>query len=161
MVTNYRKDRPADTPEWMGVTKRFVIAGEPYGKGRPKFDTRGPYVRAITPKKTVNYETAAKIEYELQCGNFHFPREAALVFRAIAYKPIPKSVSNRKRELMLAHKIRPGKKPDWDNVGKIICDALNGIAYSDDAQIVDGRTIKKYGEVPRVEVFIMAVAING
>lgn len=27
------------------------------------------------------------------------------------------------------------KKPDWDNLGKSVCDALNGIAYVDDSQV--------------------------
>ncbi len=28
------------------------------------------------------------------------------------------------------------RKPDWDNVAKLVCDALNGIAWNDDAQVV-------------------------
>lgn len=31
------------------------------------------------------------------------------------------------------------KKPDWDNIAKSICDALNGVAYRDDAQVAEGR----------------------
>ena len=59
---------------------------------------------------------------------------------------------------MLEHKIRPTKKPDWDNIGKIICDSLNQIAYRDDAQIVDSQVRKFYSENPRVEVIIKEVA---
>ena len=55
---------------------------------------------------------------------------------------------------MLDGLIRPTKKPDWDNIGKVVCDALNGIAYRDDAQIVDSMVRKFYGEVPRVVVII-------
>ncbi len=39
------------------------------------------------------------------------------------------------------------KKPDYDNIGKIISDALNGLAYRDDALIDDGRVRKRYGPV--------------
>lgn len=139
----------------------FVVHGEPTGKGRPKFDTRGPYVRAVTPKKTVNYETLVKMEYQAQCDGAFFNRDAALGMQITAYKPVPKSASKKKMLRMVEGLIRPGKKPDWDNVGKIICDALNGVAFQDDAQIVDGRTVKKYAEQPRVEVEIWEIAENG
>ena len=46
------------------------------------------------------------------------------------------------------------KKADWDNIGKIVCDSLNGIAYHDDVQIVDAQVRKFYGETPRVVVTI-------
>ena len=55
---------------------------------------------------------------------------------------------------MLEKKIRPTKKPDWDNVGKVICDSLNGIAYRDDAQVVDSMVRKFYSEDPKVVVTI-------
>ena len=140
---------------------KFIILGEPNGKGRPKFDTRGPYVRAVTPKKTANYEALVKMEYQAQCDGFMFSRDAALGMLVTAYKPIPKSTSKKKRVLMLGDIIRPTKKPDWDNVGKIVCDALNKIACCDDTQIVDGRVIKRYAEQPRVEVEIWQLGIGG
>ena len=65
---------------------------------------------------------------------------------------IPKSESKKRKKKMLANEILPTKMPDWDNIGKIITDALNGLAYEDDKQIVDGRVIKLHGEEPRVEV---------
>ncbi len=140
---------------------KFTVLGEPTGKGRPKFDTRGPYVRAVTPKKTANYETLVRMEYEAQCGGFAFGKDAALGMLVTAYKPIPKGTSKRKAAQMLNNEVRPCKKPDWDNVGKIVCDALNAVAYYDDAQIVDGRTVKKYSDTPRVEIEIWEEGING
>lgn len=139
----------------------FVIRGEPTGKARPKFSTRGGFVRAVTPEKTVNYENLVRMEYEAQCGEFCFPKDAALGMRITAYKPIPKSTSKKKVMQMLEGVIRPGKKPDWDNIGKCVCDALNSVAFYDDAQIVDGRTVKKYGERPRVEVEIWEEGVSG
>ena len=55
---------------------------------------------------------------------------------------------------MIDRLIRPTRKPDFDNIGKIICDALNGIAYRDDAQIVDALVRKFYSDTPRVIVEI-------
>ncbi|XZN30187.1 RusA family crossover junction endodeoxyribonuclease [Clostridium perfringens] len=47
---------------------------------------------------------------------------------------------------------KPTKKPDVDNIAKIILDSLNGVAYKDDSQIVDLRIIKSYTEeTERVE----------
>ena len=57
----------------------------------------------------------------------------------------PKSISKKKRAEMLEGKIWPAKKPDSDNIAKVVLDALNGIAYHDDTQIIkllrtDGRS---------------------
>ncbi|MCM1007771.1 MAG: RusA family crossover junction endodeoxyribonuclease [Ruminococcus flavefaciens] len=52
---------------------------------------------------------------------------------------------------MLGAKLRPIKKPDADNVLKIIADSLNGIACHDDSQIVSCEIHKYYGEIPQFE----------
>ena len=59
---------------------------------------------------------------------------------------------------MLKHIIRPKKKPDVDNVAKIILDALNKEAYYDDAQVVDFQLRKFYSDNPRVVVTIQEAA---
>lgn len=55
---------------------------------------------------------------------------------------------------MLQGKILPTKKPDCDNIAKIICDALNGVAYKDDKQIVQLLVSKVYSVEPFVLVTI-------
>lgn len=55
---------------------------------------------------------------------------------------------------MLDGKILPAKKPDIDNVVKAVLDALNGVAYRDDTQVVELHVRKSYSEKPRVEVSI-------
>lgn len=140
---------------------RFMIPGEPCGKGRPKFSTQGGFVRAVTPEKTINYETLVKLEYQRQCPGIFFDRSRAIGMLVTCNKPIPKSTSKKKRAQMLDRMIYPGKKPDWDNAGKIVCDALNGLAFIDDAQIVDGRVIKRYAEIPSVVVEMWEEGING
>ena len=133
---------------------QFTIAGEPKGKGRPKFTTIHGHAQAITPKDTVVYENLVKTMYSIQCGGYKFADYSQLDMTIIAYYAIPKSVSKAKREAMLLGKIRPTKKPDWDNIGKIVADSLNQIAYKDDAQIVDAQVRKYYSDNPRVEVMI-------
>lgn len=133
---------------------KFTILGEPTGKGRPRFPKRGPNARPHTPEKTVNYETLVKLEYRRQCHDVKFQDGTPLDVRITAYYGIPKSASKKRAKLMEEHKIRPTKKPDTDNIAKIVCDALNDIAYHDDAQVVDIQVRKFYSNDPRVVVTI-------
>ena len=51
--------------------------------------------------------------------------------------------------------LQPTLKPDTDNIAKIICDGLNGIAYKDDKQIVSLTVLKVWTDgIERVEVDI-------
>lgn len=133
------------------MTVKFTVLGEPRGKQRPRVTRKG---NTYTPAETVQYENLVRMEYRRQCGDYRFPDDAALDMRIMAYYAIPKSASKKKRQEMLEHRIRPLKKSDWDNVGKIIADSLNEIAYKDDVQIVDGQVRKFYSSEPRVVVTI-------
>ncbi len=135
----------------------FEILGEPKGKGRPKFRRAGNHVKTYTPDETASYENLVKLEYQSQCGKFRFGDNECLDMRIYAFYGVPKSVSNKKRQLMLSERIRPAKKPDMDNVVKIIADSLNGVAYKDDKQIVDTMVRKFYSDIPRVVVTIQSV----
>lgn len=129
---------------------RFTVPGPPAAKQRPRFSNGHTY----TPQKTVQYENLVKVCYEQAARGYKFPDDAMLDVRIFAFYEIPKSVSKKKRQQMIDNEIRPTKKPDFDNIGKIICDSLNGIAYRDDAVIVDAQVRKFYSERPRVEVSI-------
>lgn len=133
---------------------KFVILGEPQGKGRPKFSNRGGKVITRTPDETVIYENLIRTEYQRQCGSVRFPDDEPLDMRIVAYYTIPASASKKKQREMEEKIIRPIKKPDWDNIGKVIADSLNQVAYRDDAQIVDSQVRKFYSRQPRVEVVI-------
>lgn len=132
----------------------FTVLGEPTAKGRPRFARAGNYVRTYTPEKTVLYENLIKTEYRIQCGTKRFDDGATLKMSINAFFTIPKSTSKKKKEQMLTNEIRPTKKPDMDNITKVIADSLNDIAYRDDVQIVSARIEKYYSEQPRVEITI-------
>ncbi|WP_446897458.1 RusA family crossover junction endodeoxyribonuclease [Clostridium sp. LBM24168] len=125
----------------------LIVPGEPMGKQRPKFNrwTKS----AHTPEKTLNYETYVK---ELYVTNKLPMLEGYIRVDITAFYRIPKSTSNKKRQQMLNNELLPDKKPDLDNVAKIICDALNSIAYLDDKQIVSLTVNKFYSEQPQVVV---------
>lgn len=142
---------------------QFTVYGEPQGKGRPRFVARynpvmqKSFGQAHTPEKTIVYENLIRTEYSLQTKNFRYPDDAMLDMRILAYYGVPKSVSKKKKALMLEGKIRPTKKPDMDNVMKVVADSLNQVAYKDDTQIVDAQCRKFYSEKPRIEVVIKQI----
>lgn len=132
----------------------ITIPGVPFGKGRHRTTRTGI---VYTPKETVNYQALVKQTFQAAYPHW-VPTEAAVEMVFTAYFEMPLSVSRTKREKMLAFAIRPSKKPDWDNIGKIICDSLNKILCRDDGQVVDGHVKKYYAEQPRVEVDIRVLA---
>lgn len=137
------------------LSLNFSILGTPTGKGRPRF-YRG---RAVTPKKTRDYETLVRheaqqaLEHMVQLPNFEAPCEVTID----AYYSIPKSYTKKQRRQIAesgAWVVRPGK-PDLDNAIKEILDGMNGIVYRDDVQVVSLRAKKHWcegEELPRVDV---------
>lgn len=133
----------------------FIVWGEPCGKGRPRFTKNG---RAYTPAKTRTYEAEVVSSFRRDCPRFEpWERGVPLKVRIKAVYSIPQSATAMARAKMLTGQTRPTKRPDLDNIEKIICDSLNAICYHDDSQIVDTRVIKEYGAEPRVEVTVKEI----
>lgn len=135
----------------------FTVPGEPQGKARAR--TCGGHT--YTPEKTVLYENLIKTEYARQCGNRKFATLSdgtaqPVAVRIEAVYGIPKSYSKKKRERALNGELAPTKKPDADNIAKVVCDALNGVAYVDDTQVIDLRVFKRFGE-PCVTISICEI----
>ena len=55
---------------------------------------------------------------------------------------------------MLAGNISPTKKPDADNIIKIVLDAMNNFAFKDDTQVTKLEIEKKYDNTPRIYIKI-------
>lgn len=128
----------------------FTIPGPPRGKGRPRFRTAGKYVKTYTPEQTATYENLVRVTYQTQCRGKAL--DGPILAEITGYFPIPASVSKKKHAEMASGKIKHTKKCDCDNLAKIILDALNQIAYKDDAQVSDLIVRKRYSETPRVTV---------
>lgn len=131
---------------------KLIIPGEPCAKGRPRLGKFGTY----TPEKTVNYENFVKQIFVISKQSMILGKSH---LKAVidCYYLIPQSASKKNLQLMLINKLRPTKKPDCDNVAKIILDALNKIAYVDDSQVVELIVYKWYSLEPRVEVEISKI----
>lgn len=136
----------------MNEVIRITVPGQPQGKGRARVCLRGGYARAYTPDSTAAYENLIKLAYGNR-GISVVPVELAVT----AYYRIPKAFSKRKRTEALSGVVRPQTKPDIDNVVKVVCDALNKVAYNDDTQVVKIVAEKYYGETPGLVVEIKEV----
>lgn len=113
--------------------------------------TFGGHARAYTPSKTRRYEDLIRLEAgRAMEGREHL--DGALLVRVRAFMPIPKSLNKSKTAAAILGELRPQTKPDVDNFAKVI-DALNGIAWRDDSQVVQLTVSKHYSDRPRLELF--------
>jgi crossover junction endodeoxyribonuclease RusA len=114
----------------------FTVPGDPVVKGRPRFTRQG---RAYTPKATSDAERRVKdIAREVFLdGPFTGPVGIDLVFYC-----------------------KTKRRSDGDNMCKLLVDALNEVAYTDDYLIEEWR-IRIYrrleGEEPRTEVTVYSL----
>ena len=133
----------------------FSVPGKPRGKERPRTVRMGNRITTYTPKNTVNYENLIRKSYKNSDGNFKL--ENPIDADILAIFPVPKSASKKIKEEMLNGNIKYTKKPDCDNVAKVILDALNGTAYNDDSQVCKLSVEKIYGEDPMVKVHLKEI----
>ena len=119
----------------------IVVEGKIKGKARPRFNTKTG--RAFTPGDTITYENWIKCCYKEQCGKFIGGPVKAKIY---VYYKIPKSYTKKRVQVIRDGLEMPLKKPDADNVAKIVLDSLNKIAFDDDAQVVELTVIKKWTE---------------
>lgn len=117
----------------------FNFPIDPVAKGRPRFTKQG---RAYTPAKTKEFEQRIQKMAREQYKNG--PLKDAVSVTVVFIIKRPKSV---KREY-------PITRPDIDNYFKSLCDALNGIAFVDDSQVIEVNMSKKYGELGGIFVDI-------
>lgn len=135
---------------------QFTVDGQGVPKGRPKFTRRGNFVSAYTPEATRKYEAlVAGIAMQAMAGRAPMtgPIEILLEMRM----QIPVSWSNKKRLAASLGQVRATKKPDSGNIQKGIEDAMNGIVYVDDAQIVVTTVRKLYHAEPCVVIAVREV----
>lgn len=108
---------------------------------------------AYTPEKTKLYEYAMR-QWFIREYPYFVPFEGRVKVTIIAYFTIPKSTSKKKEAEMLSENISPTKKPDIDNITKIVLDAMNTFAFKDDTQVIKLQVEKKYSNTPRIYVKI-------
>ena len=122
------------------ISIKFTVYGKPQGKARPRFTRQG---RAYTPKNTVDYEGQIKQAYIAAGGTLISDTAPIQICITACFK---KAKSNKMQF--------PTLKPDTDNIAKIVCDGLNGVAYKDDNQITYLTVDKVWADdgIERVEI---------
>ncbi|HET8685637.1 MAG TPA: RusA family crossover junction endodeoxyribonuclease [Methanosarcina sp.] len=131
---------------------KIIIQGDPVAKGRPKFARRGSFIATYTPAKTRKHEDIIR-QAGIESMNGLEPLLVPLRVVIECFMPIPKSISKKDRQGMIDGTICHTKRPDLDNLAKVI-DGLNGIVWKDDSQIVRLVVTKRYAENPRTEILI-------
>lgn len=117
----------------------IIVDGKIKGKARPRFNTKTG--STFTPGDTVNYENWVRLCYQQQDGR-HL--EGAVRANITVYFKVPKSYSKKRIQAIMSGEEYPLKKPDADNIAKIILDSLNKIAYEDDSQVTELVVLKRY-----------------
>ena len=131
----------------------FAIPGVCVAKARARVLKSG---RSYTPAKTANYAARVAKIGAMAIGDAPMlagPLELSLT----VYLPIPASWSRKKRDSALSGGVWPLSRPDVDNYAKNICDALNGVLWGDDSQIVRLTCAKVYSDDPRAVVKVTAI----
>ena len=126
-----------------------MVPIKPVPKARARVTSNGTYTPAATRQAEKDIRTYWTQKH---LGGFGDDAELRLVVTVALYRP--KTVT----------RMHPIGRPDWDNFGKTVSDALNGIAYRDDSQVVDGRVIKRYclpGEAPHIEIMLEEMEQSG
>ena len=135
-------------------TVSFVVPGQPVAKARARIFRTKNGVRAVTPDKTRAYEKeVAWRAAEAMAGLERM--ECPVRVSIDLHMKIPESWSKVRRLAALSGEIGMTTKPDLSNVLKGIEDAMNGIVYLDDSQIIEAVVRKLYGDYPRANITVV------
>lgn len=130
------------------------IKMDKFVKQRPKTNF---YTGAIyTPRETKEREKMIADAFRIKNKEWVCD-EGPIGMETLIQLKVPSKESNRKKAKMLIGEIWPTVKPDVDNVLKLVMDALQGVAYVNDKQVVDEHTIKIYGEENKIKIILRKV----
>ena len=136
----------------MTRTLVFSVAMNPIGKERARTVT-GPdgHTHSYTPTATVNAEAEIRAAFDRAYPR-HTPHDGPVELDVLATFTVPPSWPKWRKAAAAIGLIPVTVKPDFDNVAKLVSDALNKFAYVDDSQIYDAHVRKVYGDAPRLLV---------
>lgn len=111
------------------ISRIFSVSGKPRGKGRPRMTRKG---WVYTPRATRQYEKLIRQAYQKEYKDA-LPLTCPVKVVILASFQTPKKAS------------RPyPARPDLDNIVKVVMDALNGLAWADDSQVVSIQAEKHF-----------------
>ena len=133
----------------------FVVPGQPVPQGRPRWTSK-PFPHMYDPPASAKYKRKVK-----KFASKIAPDEllkGELYVEVLIYKETLSSFSKKKKAAAEARILRPITKPDADNYAKGILDAVKGVLWEDDGQVVDLVARKYYSEIPRVEISVKEIS---
>lgn len=136
------------------MTYTLTIPGEPRGQGRPRFARVGGHVTTYTDSETKGYQNLIRSVASIARVRMI---DGPVSISIVAYFEIPKSATKTRRAEMRAGLTYPTKRPDGDNICKAVLDALNGLAFKDDAQVCELSISKRWADEASVRVEIKAL----
>lgn len=133
----------------------FTVFGEPkaWKRSGQRIVTKGDGTQFIH-----HFDASAKekrtLAQSMQQYRFDRPLRGPVLLIARIYRTHPKA-SNKKTQMMLRSEILPTTKPDLDNYEKLVKDAAKSILWMDDNQVTDVIAIKRYSDIPRLELTVV------
>lgn len=149
-----------------GAELTFFVSGPPRGKGRARavsFRPKGSLVsraRMFADHKTVTYEAEISMAFRAEYPEWEVPPVQPVELVVEAGFAVPASASRKKKLAMLEDAIYPLMKPDLKNILASVEDALNGLAWHDDSEIVLEDVRKYYSSKPGVRVWIKFMEVS-
>lgn len=138
------------------MTASIWIPGEPQPKERPRARVMGKSARIYTPAKTRKAEERIALLWgDLPCVPKGEP--VAVTLNAYHQRPQAHRLTSGSLSKSGLASLLPTKRPDLDNIIKLVLDGLNGKAYEDDSQIVSLFADRKWcalGEEAGVQVIV-------
>lgn len=132
-------------PFWFKLKHVFHITSEkPLAKKRPKAFRMGEHIRFYNPQGKDEKYFRYHIKQQMLKKE---PLEGPIFVHMVFYMPRPKGdygTGKNSGILKASAADYHIKKPDEDNLSKFVKDAMNGIVYRDDSQVVGAFTWKEY-----------------
>ena len=153
---------PAQNQETGGGSMRvirFRVEGDVVAQGRPRLTTVGGHARAYDPAASRDYKHYVRLVASQHKGEGLM--EGPVAVKLVVGRKIPSSWSKRKQDAAQKGEILPTTKPDVDNMAKGVKDALSGVIWRDDAQVVELTVRKVYAPAGYVEVEVAEVQAQG
>lgn len=132
------------------------IVGEPKPKQSARFYNAGPFIKSYQTAKVKENESNIRMQVLDQ-----LPADFTLTARPIrvtrlhyVFAPIKSLKKSEMKAVEAGELVYKATKPDLtDNLNKGVFDALQGIIYANDSQIISMDDVKKiYGQRPRIDI---------
>lgn len=124
----------------------IAIEGTPAAQKRHRHAKRGNFITTYDPSSGDKRVMQRQILNSLEMQKATVPLEKDVYLELLFYFEVPKSYSKKKLEELESKNYTYTKKPDVDNLVKLVMDAANGMLWKDDSQVYRITAEKRYGK---------------